>query len=176
MARQKKSESDGKATLEMVRTHHDLSEDTRKKMIQLLNVQLADTFDLFSQTKQAHWNVKGPQFMQLHELYDELAAILLGYVDMIAERVTALGGIAAGTARQASESTRLEEFSHGPVGSMESVEMLVARYAALVESTRKAIDEAEKAEDMDTADLFTEVSRDLDKSLWFLEAHVQSGD
>jgi starvation-inducible DNA-binding protein len=145
-------------------------------MIQLLNAQLADTFDLFSQTKQAHWNVKGPQFYQLHELYDELAEQLLADTDLIAERATALGGNATGTVRMAAGSSRLDDYSDGPVGSMESVRMLVDRYAAVAQSTREAIDQASEAEDQDTADLFTEVSRNLDKSLWFLEAHIQAED
>lgn len=157
----------------LVETQHDLPEDARQEMVQLLNEQLADTFDLFSQTKQAHWNVKGPQFFQLHELYDDLAGELLGFTDQIAERATALGGIALGTARMAAQASRLPEFSDGPVGSMESVQMLVERYANLAQSTREAIDKAEEAGDMDTADLFTEVSRALDKALWFLEAHIQ---
>jgi starvation-inducible DNA-binding protein len=160
----------------MIETHHDLPEETRQKMVQLLNEQLADTFDLFSQTKQAHWNVKGPQFFQLHELYDELAGQLLAHVDLIAERATALGGAATGTVRMAAEATRLQEYSAGPVGSQESVQMLVERYANLAQSTRHAIDLAEEAGDIDTTDLFTEVSREVDKALWFLEAHIQSAE
>jgi starvation-inducible DNA-binding protein len=158
----------------MVTTHHDLPEATRQEMIQLLNQQLADTFDLFSQTKQAHWNVKGEEFIQLHELYDELAGQLVAHVDMIAERATTLGGAATGTARMAAGATRLEEFPDGPVGSLESVRLLVERYAALARSTREAISAAEEVDDQDTMDLFIEVSRELDKALWFLEAHVQS--
>lgn len=157
----------------MLHTHNDLEEDARRQMVQLCNEQLADTFDLFSQTKQAHWNVKGPQFFQLHELYDDLAGHLLGYTDLIAERATALGGAATGTVRMAANATRLEDFPSGPVDSMESVRLLVERYAGLAKSTREAIDKAETAEDQDTMDMFTEISRDLDKFLWFLEAHIQ---
>ena len=155
-------------------TQNDLAAETRKKMVDLLNRQLADTFDLFSQAKQAHWNVKGAQFYQLHELYDALAGELLAYVDLIAERATALGGAAQGTVRMAASATRLAEFPAGGIDSLPSVDALAKRFAALAASTRKAIDTAEQAEDMDTADLFTEVSRGLDKSLWFLEAHLQS--
>jgi starvation-inducible DNA-binding protein len=161
------------ATMKMVTTSHDLPASTRQEMAALLNTQLADTFDLFSHTKQAHWNVKGMQFYHLHELYDELAAELLAFVDLIAERAVILGGSATGTARMAAANTRLDEFSAEAIGSQASVEALVNRYATLAESTRKAIDTADKAGDMDTADLFTEVSRGLDKSLWFLEAHLQ---
>ena len=161
------------ATQKTFSTQNDLAAETRKKMIDLLNAQLADTFDLFSQTKQAHWNVKGAQFYPLHKLYDELAAELLGYVDLIAERATALGGAAQGTVRMAAGAIRLAEYPAGGVDSLPSVDALAKRYAALAKTTRKAIDEADKAKDMDTADLFTEISRGLDKSLWFLEAHLQ---
>ena len=156
-----------------VNTHNDLEAETRERMVALLNQQMADTFDLFSQTKQAHWNVKGPQFYQLHLLYDTLAEGLEGYVDEIAERATALGGVAMGTVRMAAEETRLPEFPPGPAESMESVQCLVDRYANLGASTRAAIDEADEAGDADTADLFTQLSRDLDKWLYFLESHLQ---
>ncbi len=177
MPTREKTQKDGQPAArmmaKMISSHNDLPQDTRQQMVQLLNQQLADTFDLFSQTKQAHWNVKGSDFYQLHELYDELAGQLVEFVDLIAERATALGGVAAGTARMAASATRLDEFSSSPVGSMESVRMLVERYAALAQSTRQGIDRADQAKDRDTADLFTEISRELDKSLWFLEAHVQ---
>jgi starvation-inducible DNA-binding protein len=162
-----------RAVRRLVATRHDLPATAREAMVQLLNEQLADTFDLFSQTKQAHWNVKGAEFYQLHELYDELAGQLIAHVDVIAERATALGGAATGTVRMAANSTRLDEFTDGPVGSLESVRLLAERYAALAQSTREAIDQAEEAKDMDTSDLFIDVSRDLDKALWFLEAHIQ---
>jgi starvation-inducible DNA-binding protein len=173
MKTQKDGSSHAGEKMKMLDTQIDLPAETRQQMIRLLNEQLADTFDLFSQTKQAHWNVKGPQFIQLHKLYDELAEILLGHVDTIAERATALGGVATGTVRMAAKAVRLPDFNEGPVGSMESVEMLVERYAQLAQTTREAIDESEEAGDKDTSDLFIEVSRDLDKALWFLEAHLQ---
>jgi starvation-inducible DNA-binding protein len=156
------------------KTSIDLDAETREQMIALLNQQLADTFDLYSQTKQAHWNVKGPQFFQLHELFDQLATSLLGHVDTIAERATALGGTALGTARMSSAASRLPEYPVTVSGSLESVEALSERYAALATTSRQAIDKADEQGDMDTADVFTEVSRDLDKSLWFLEAHIQA--
>ncbi len=158
----------------MHKTSIDLDSETREQMITLLNQQLADTFDLYSQTKQAHWNVKGMQFIQLHELFDKLAAETLVYVDDIAERVTTLGGTALGTARMSSAASRLPEYPTKVFGSQESVEALVERYAALAASTREAIDTSDDLEDADTADLFTGVSRGLDKSLWFLEAHIQA--
>ena len=156
------------------KTSIDLNSETREQVVTLLNQQLADTFDLYSQTKQAHWNVKGMQFIQLHELFDKLAADLLPYVDDIAERVTSLGGTALGTARMSATASRLPEYSAKTFDGQESVEALVTRYAELAASTRAAIDTADDLDDADTADLFTGVSRGLDKSLWFLEAHVQA--
>lgn len=158
---------------QMVRTRIDLDMETRQEMVGLLNQHLADTFDLMSQSKQAHWNVKGPEFFQLHELYDVFAEGLSGHVDTIAERATALGGVATGTARMAAASTRLPEFPAEPVDGIQSVELLAERFAKLAKATREAIDTAEQAEDMGTSDMFTAIVQDLDKWLWFLEAHVQ---
>jgi starvation-inducible DNA-binding protein len=157
----------------MFKTSHDLKPTVREKMVALLNQQLGDTFDLQSQTKQAHWNVKGPQFWQLHELFDKLAEGLEDDVDLIAERVTALGGEAMGTVRMAAEASTLPEYPTGKLGSMEHVRALVERFASYAASTRAAIDSADEAGDADTADLFTEVSRQIDQYLWFLEAHLQ---
>ncbi len=158
----------------MFDTRHDLPQDAREQLVVLLNQALADLFDLFSQTKQAHWNVKGPQFYALHEMFDRLAGELNEYIDMVAERVTALGGVAQGTARMAAAASRLPEYPEDVFGSMETVEALAERYAAVAASVREAISEAERLGDADTADLFTEVSRALDKALWFLEAHLQA--
>ena len=160
----------------MPKTHQtsiDLDSETREQIVALLNQHLADTFDLYSQTKQAHWNVKGAHFIQLHELYDKLATELIDHVDTIAERATALGGVAHGTARLAATHSRLEEFPDKAIGSLDSVRALVERYAALAATTRAAIDTSDDLGDVDTADLFTGVSRALDKALWFLEAHLQ---
>jgi len=157
------------------RTRHDLTPEVRAQMIELLNQQMADTFDLYSQTKQAHWNVKGMHFQQLHEFFDGLATGILGFIDMLAERATILGGNAYGTTRMAADRTRLPEFPTSPQNGAAYVEALAERYAHLAKTTRAAIDTADEAGDADTADLFTEVSRELDKSLWFIEAHIQEG-
>ncbi len=154
-------------------TRIDIKPKLRDSMIALLNAQLADTLDLYTQVKQAHWNVKGPYFIALHELFDKLAEELEEPVDDIAERVTALGGIARGTARIAAQASRLKELPHDSYDGMKMVALLADRYAALAASTRAATDTADDAGDADTADLFTGISRDLDKSLWFLEAHLQ---
>ena len=155
------------------KTSIDLTANVREVMIQLLNQQLADTSDLYSQSKQAHWNVKGAQFFQLHELFDKLADQLQDFVDLVAERVTALGGTALGTVRMSAAASRLPDFPVDANGSMATVQTLAQRFAQLSKSTRSAIEAATAAGDADTADLFTEVSRELDKSLWFLEAHLQ---
>jgi starvation-inducible DNA-binding protein len=155
-------------------THNDLPADTRQNVIALLNQQLADSTDLYSHTKHAHWNIKGANFIALHKLLDELAEILEGAIDEIAERATALGGVAHGTTRHVAANTRLAEFPHGAFDWKAVVTALVERYADLAKTTRHAIDESDRFGDKDTADLFTEVSRELDKALWFLEAHLQS--
>lgn len=160
----------------MFQSRHDLEEEVRQQMVELCNRQLADTFDLYSQNKQAHWNVKGRDFFQLHELFDRLAEEVLPFVDMIAERTTALGGQATGTAKMAAQSSRLTDLPLETVEGMQVVEAMAGCYAVIAQSTREAIDAAEEAGDMDTADLFTEVSRELDKHLYFLESHLQGAE
>ena len=154
-------------------THVDLPEDTRDQMVDLLNQQLADMFDLYSQTKQAHWNIKGMDFIQLHEFFDDLAEKVLPYVDEIAERATAIGGLATGTARMAAANSTLPEFPNGPYDGKSMVEALVEAYGHVANSLRAAIDTAEEAGDADTTDLFTNISGEMDKHLCFLEAHIQ---
>jgi starvation-inducible DNA-binding protein len=160
------------ATNKVVATRNDIKSKLREGMVALLNAQLADTLDLYTQVKQAHWNVKGPHFIALHELFDKLAEDLEEPVDDIAERVTALGGVARGTARIAAADSRLKELPHDSYDGMTIVALLADRYATLATSTRSAIDSASRDGDADTADLFTGISRGLDKALWFLEAHL----
>ncbi len=154
-------------------TRNDLPAETRTKLVALLNQQLADSIDLYSQTKHAHWNVKGPTFIALHELFDKLAEDLEDPIDDIAERATALGGSVSGTVRQAATTSRLTEFPGNTFMGQAVVEALAVRYAELAKSTRAACEKANQLHDADTADLFTNISRKLDKSLWFLEAHLQ---
>ncbi|HEY2394798.1 MAG TPA: DNA starvation/stationary phase protection protein Dps [Rudaea sp.] len=154
----------------------DLKSKLRESMVALLNRQLADTLDLYTQVKQAHWNVKGANFIALHELFDKLAEELEGPVDDIAERVTALGGVARGTSRVAARESRLPEFPLDRVEGLTAVALLADRYAALGASTRAAIETAGRESDADTSDLFTGISRGLDKALWFLEAHLIQDD
>lgn len=160
-------------TKQMLTTRNSLPADVRAQVIDILNQQLADTFDLYTQTKQAHWNVKGKDFQQLHELFDMLAAPVLDYGDMIAERATALGGVAKGTARMAVKNSRLPEFDADTPDGMDAVELIADRFAAYGATTREAIDTTEELGDMGTSDMFTEIVRGIDKSLYFLEAHLQ---
>ncbi len=153
-------------------TRIDIPADKREKLIALLNQHLADTFDLMSQTKFAHWNVKGPNFIALHKLFDELTETVEDSVDDIAERLTALGGVAMGTVRQAAATSRTPEFPAGTHKGLEVVAALADRYAVVAKSTREAIDKSDAMGDKDTADLFTQVSRELDQALYFLEAHL----
>jgi starvation-inducible DNA-binding protein len=155
-------------------THVDIPAGKREAMIAGLNARLADTADLASQVKQSHWNVKGPEFMQLHLLFDELYGRLLEHVDLIAERATALGGKAMGTARMAAANSELPELPQDISLGMDYVRALVERYGLLATRIRAAIDVAAEHGDADTADVFTEISRALDKDLWFLEAHLQA--
>jgi len=142
-------------------------------MIQLLNGRLADTADLYSQVKQAHWNVKGSDFYQLHELFDQLAGEVFPFIDLIAERATALGGLALGTSRMAAAASTLPEYPLEAADGQGHLKALIDRYAVFTANIRKAIDAADEHRDKATADVFTEISRTADKQLWFLEAHVQ---
>ena len=126
-----------------------------------------------SQVKQAHWNVKGSDFWQLHKLFDEVAERAAEWVDEFAERVTALGGYATGTVRMAAAASTLPEFPTDITESMDYVLAVAERVAAFTNSARAAIDATDKLGDADTADVFTEISRCADKYLYFLEAHVQ---
>lgn len=155
-------------------TRNDIPEDTREQIVELLNARLADTSDLYGQLKQAHWNVKGSDFIQLHELYDMVAASVLEFVDEIAERATALGGLALGTVRMAASASTLDEYPLDATAGKDTVKVIADRLAAYGAGVREAIDAADELADKDTADLFTAISRSIDKHLWFVEAHVQS--
>ena len=159
----------------MYETRNDLPQDARSKMVTLLNARLADAIDLRTQMKVAHWNVKGPQFIALHKLFDDVASDVDDYVDLIAERAVQLGGTAEGTARQVAEKSALDEYSAGGSGE-QHVEAVADALADFGRSARQAIDLSAEANDQDTSDIFTEVSRGVDKWLWFVEAHLQAGD
>ena len=156
------------------KTKNDLSEATRVKAIELLNARLADCKDLQTQTKQAHWNVKGPHFIGLHELFDKINEDVEDYVDEIAERAVQLGGVAEGTARVVAKRSSLPEYPLNAADGRSHVEALSTALAAFGKSARQAIDQANELHDLDTADILTDVSRGVDKWLWFVEAHLQA--
>jgi starvation-inducible DNA-binding protein len=140
----------------------------------IMNQRLASAVDLQMQMKQAHWNVKGPSFIGLHELFDKVAEAVEDYVDLIAERIVQLGGVAEGTVRVAASRTRLPEYSHEISEGMAHVEEVSRALSTFGQEARHTIDQADELNDADTADLFTEVSRGIDKWLWFVEAHTQA--
>lgn len=154
----------------------DLKSNTKKAVIELLNARLADAIDLALLTKQAHWNVKGPHFIAIHEMLDGFRTTVDGHVDTIAERAVQLGGQAVGTVQAVAEKTALKPYPTEISRTKDHLAALIERYGAVANAVRAAIDEADEAGDADTADIFTAFSRDLDKSLWFLEAHVQEKD
>lgn len=155
-------------------TLNDLPKAARSELINLLNERLSDAIDLQGQIKQAHWNVKGPNFIALHELFDEVYEAISEYVDLIAERIPQLGGIAEGTIRVAAGRSRLEEYPLDIANGEAHVAAVSRALAAFGREARLAIEEAGGFDDADTADLFTEVSRGIDKWLWFVEAHSQA--
>lgn len=156
------------------KTHNDIPEKARKELNALLNQQLADIIDLQTQAKQAHWNVKGPSFIALHELFDKAYEEIGEFVDEIAERIVQLGGTALGTVRISAKHSRLAEYPLEISAGHDHVEAFSIALAAYGKSVRAAIDSAANLKDADTADLFTGVSRGIDKLLWFVEAHGQS--
>jgi starvation-inducible DNA-binding protein len=158
----------------MYPTKNDLPEGTRSKIVELCNARLADAIDLQTQCKQAHWNVKGPAFIALHELFDKVNEDAEEYVDLIAERVVQLGGVAEGTARSVAKRSSLAEYGAKGAGGRDHVEALSSALAAFGKGARAAINQSNDAGDADTADIFTEISRGTDKWLWFVEAHLQA--
>ncbi len=155
-------------------THIDFSPETRQKLIGVLNQQLASTLDLYTQTKHAHWNVKGLNFFQLHELFDDLSKDAFEYIDTIAERATALGGYALGTIRMAAANSNLPEYPKDAIEGRQHLEALIERWSRYAADNRRALDAAQNEDDQATADIFTDVARSVDKDLWFLDAHLQS--
>src|SRR6266550_8032441 len=158
----------------MYETENDISQNRRVEISALLNQRLADAVDLQTQMKQAHWNVKGPHFIGLHELFDKVNEAVASYVDLIAERVVQLGGIAEGTVRAAAQRSRLAEYPLDIADGAAHVEAVARALSTFGREARNTIDLADELEDADTADLFTEVSRGIDKWLWFVEAHTQA--
>lgn len=157
----------------MLKTQIDLPAAAREQLATTLNLHLAQAIDLTMQTKQAHWNVKGPNFIALHELFDKLAETAEDWVDELAERAVALGGIAEGTLAAVAPRTKLPAYPLTLTDGQAHVKALSATLAAFGRAIRAAIDQANQLGDAGTSDLYTEIIRDSDKYLWFLEAHLQ---
>ena len=158
----------------MYKTVNDLPLDERIELKTLMNLRLASAIDLQLQMKQAHWNVKGPSFIGLHKLFDEIDEAVESYVDSIAERIVQLGGIAEGTVRVTASRSQLDDYPLTISDGMAHVHAVAKALSTFGREARIAIAEAEELNDADTADLFTEVSRGIDKWLWFVEAHSQA--
>lgn len=158
----------------MFDTRNDLPANTRSKVIELLNARLADAIDLGAQAKHAHWNVKGPNFIALHELFDKVAESIEEQIDTLAERVTALGGRARGTIASVARHSTLKPYPEDISEGLAHVDALSAALADYGAKLRAAIETADRLGDADSADLFTGISRETDKYLWFLEAHLHA--
>lgn len=154
-------------------TRMNIKEKERIELIGILNKTLASVADLYAQLKQAHWNVKGMEFISLHKLFDELAEEVEGQVDTVAERIEILGGTALGTLQEAVKNTGLRVYPVDIFAAKEHLEHLTHNFAILGELSRDNIDKTEELGDMCTSDLYIDLTRLLDKGLWFLEAHLQ---
>lgn len=159
----------------MLMTQIDIPTETRQPLGAALNLHLSQAIDLMLQSKQAHWNVKGPHFIALHELFDKLAEEAEEWVDSLAERAVALGGVAEGTLPVVAQRTRLPAYPLALSDGLAHVSALATTLAAFGRAIRGAIEEADRLGDAGTADLFTSIVRSADKYLWFLEAHLQGG-
>ena len=155
-------------------TKNDLPADTRQKVCDLLNARVADGIDLFYAVRTAHFNVKGPSFGALHELFEKIYTAIDEFVDVMAERVVQLGGVAQSTVRIAAERSNLEEYPTDLVGGLDHCEAVSDRLAAFGKLLRQNIDDCEEANDKDSSDMLIDISREIDKFLWMVEAHTQS--
>ncbi len=159
----------------MYKTRNSLPEKARKKLTALLSTRLADAIDLSLQLKQAHWNVKGPNFIALHQLFDSVHEVVDSKVDALAERLTALGGIAEGTVQAVSKRTSLTPYPLAIRSGTDHLEALSRVLGTFGGLTRTAIAAAVLAGDEVTADLFNQVTAAIDQQLWLVEAHLQAG-
>jgi starvation-inducible DNA-binding protein len=155
-----------------IETKNSLPQSIRLQSVGLLNRNLASAIDLERQAKQAHWNVKGPNFIALHELFDKVAEAAEEFIDLLAERVTALGGVAEGTIEAAAGHSALPSYPVEIGPEREHVDALSTALALFGKAAREAIDEVAQFGDADTADVFTEISRETDKQLWLVESHL----
>lgn len=152
--------------------HVALPDESKAELVATLNVALATTNDLYSQVKQAHWNIKGPHFFARHELFDTMASRLRDFADDIAERATTMGGYASGTARLSADASTLPEYDLRAVDGKQHIKALVDRLSEYTKFVRSAIREAGEHDDPATEDLYTEVLRGTELDMWFLESHL----
>jgi starvation-inducible DNA-binding protein len=157
----------------MYRTRNTLSHKIREQSAALLNRHLAAAIDLHAQVKQAHWTVRGPGFIAIHELFDRVASAVSEYADLFAERAGALGGVAEGTVQTAASQSFLPAYPLRIADGPSHIRAVGAALAAFGESAREGIDRAAASGDADTADIFTEVSRGVDQLLWLVESHLE---
>ena len=157
----------------MHKTRNHLASNAKAVAIALLNERLADGIDLALITKQSHWNLKGPQFIAIHEMLDGFRTEQDEWNDTMAERIVQLGGTAFGTTQSVAAASNLSPYPTDVYAIADHLAALIDRYAAFGNALHGNIDQSAEAGDADTADIFTEVSRGIDKQLWFLEAHVQ---
>jgi starvation-inducible DNA-binding protein len=155
-----------------MKTMNALDSNAKKTSIAILNARLADSIDLALAVKQAHWNIKGPRFIAIHEMLDKLRDDVSVGVDLIAERAAALGGTALGTVQTTMSASKLPPYPTDIHDIDDHLKALIERVAMCTNAMRKNIDETDEAGDAGTADIFTQLSRDLDKWLWFLESHL----
>lgn len=157
----------------MQTAQNDMPANTRAKMAELLNARLADALDLYSHAKHAHWNIKGPNFAGLHELFDTLADQAESHADDLAERAVQLGSLATGTARHVAATSKLPAFRAETTSWAALTDQVAHSLSAYCRAIREAIDIAAASGDAGTADLFTQISREADKTLWMVTAHLQ---
>lgn len=141
-------------------------------VVDTLNYHVALAADLRSQVKQAHWNVVGPNFIALHHLFDEQAEFLLAHVDLFAERVRALRGVARGTVRMAAAESPLEDIEADDLPSDVAVRAILERFETYSESLAVAIEASAKAKDATTQDIYIEAQRQVDLHAYFLRSHL----
>ncbi len=153
-------------------TRNDVPTNAKQVSIGVLQACLVDAVDLYNATRQAHWNVKGPHFGELHRLFEEFYTALATATDDLAERIVQLGGTACGTTQVLAQGTRLPPYPTDLYAGMDHVQALADRYAQVAKALREGIGQTDEAGDADTADLLTEQSRATDKMLWMLEAHL----